>query len=203
MAEMHELPPDSPSAARRRDRAAPAPEAPPARRDGGQPSFSNVVTEHGIFDAQGHFHGYTTTTAEQIERAEAEQTARVWAAIEGRQRREAEAAAERDRAEAARGKAELDRYYEEAKAAYLSSGGAVGDFTAAWTKLKAEYLAEQAKAKLTHHERDVEQRVQKARGSSHPSSGLGARAALRASWGPYGASSASIATNSGSPLQSA
>jgi hypothetical protein len=103
----------------------------------------------------------TTVTPQQQEAAREVEAARVRAAVERRQREDAERA--RQRAEAAReaGRQELAAHEEACRRAFLSSGGTESEFVRAWPSLRARYLEEKTLEGLTQRERAVE--AQKAR----------------------------------------
>jgi hypothetical protein len=109
--------------------------------------------------------GNTFITPQQVNAAREAESARVWAAIEGRQKREAEEQRAKERREQEQGRAELDAYETEAQAAWLASGGDATGFARNWPKLRDEHLAERARERLTGRERDIEARVEKARAS--------------------------------------
>lgn len=127
--------------------------------------FENIVTDKGHFDEHGAFHPYSRVTPEQLNRAREAESARVLAGIEARQKREAAEARAKERAEQERGRAELDRYEVEAKAAYLASGGDSGGWLGVWSKLKTEYLADRARERMTGPERRVAAMAEKLRAS--------------------------------------
>jgi hypothetical protein len=118
-----------------------------------------------IFDTQGRPVYPTRVTKEELARAREAETARLAMAIADREAKEAAARAERERIAAEQGAAELDAYRERARAAILSSGGSAADFEKSWPDLKLEYLKEQARSRMTHHERLVEQTKQEMRAS--------------------------------------
>jgi hypothetical protein len=110
-----------------------------------------------IPDQQGRFQAPSApVTPAQLAAAQQAEHARLAQAIKDREQREAEARAERERIAAEQGAAELDAYRERARAAVLSSGGSSADFEKTWPDLKLEWLKEQARSRMTHHERLVE-----------------------------------------------
>jgi hypothetical protein len=102
----------------------------------------------------------TRVTNEQLEAGRQAHARRIAAAVAERERQEAEHKAEAARREAEAGTAELEAYREQAKAAWLSSGGTAVEFSDNWPRLKRDYLAEAAKEKLTRHERLVAQSIE-------------------------------------------
>ena len=95
----------------------------------------------------------TTVSNEQLAAANVAETARINRAVEAREQQEAAARAERERAQAALGAAELADYHDRARSAWLGSGGTTSDFAAAWPALRTRYLTEKTVEGLSARDR--------------------------------------------------
>jgi hypothetical protein len=112
-------------------------------------------TRFGAYDHQGRFVPYTSETPADVERRQAEHRQRVEAAIAKRERDAAEYRQEQERRARAEGQAALERYEQEAKQAWLHSGGTALEFAHAWPEMRRKFLAERAEQRLNGQARRV------------------------------------------------
>src|SRR5215208_3799487 len=117
--------------------------------------FANGATPSGSWDAQGTFHANSRRSAEQLAAAQEAESARIAAAVKEGQELRAAAQRARDAAEREAGAAELNVYEQQARAAWLASGGDAAGFARNWPKLRDERLQERARERLTGQERQI------------------------------------------------
>jgi len=108
-----------------------------------------------IFDSRGQPVFPTSISPAELAATRERVAARTQAAIDARLKQEADARADVARRQAEQGAAELDAYREQARSAFLSSGGSVSEFVDAWPGLRREHLVEQARERVTLSQRTI------------------------------------------------
>jgi hypothetical protein len=124
-----------------------------------------------IYDNRGVPQYPTSFSPEQLAEMTSAAAARDLARVDEARRRDAEAAAERERVAQEAARAELDRYEESAKAAHLRAGGDATTWARAWPLLRDEYLLNRTRAGLSGYAPQVAAAVAAYRAAGHPTFG--------------------------------